>query len=90
MGSITTYIVLIIGVTLGVISNSAAKSANGFTILLPSIISSVTIIMCMVSISFVSKTPSSRFAHQTLSPCHLFKVNTHVDIFSNYIPRWIY
>ena len=56
MGSITTYIVLIIGVMLGVISNSAAKSANGFTILLPSIISSVTIIMCMVSISFVSKT----------------------------------
>ena len=40
-------------------------------------------------ISFVSKTPSSRFAHQTLSPFHLFKVNTHVDIFSNNIPTRI-
>jgi len=56
MGSITTYIVLLIGVILGVVSNSAAKSADGFTILIPSIISAVTIIICMYTISYVSKT----------------------------------
>ena len=56
MGTTVTYIILIIGVTLGVISNSAAKGANGFTILLPSLISAVTIVLCMVTISFVSKT----------------------------------
>ena len=56
MGSLTTYIVLVIGVTLGVISNSAAKSADGFTVLIPSIVSAITIVMCMYTISFVSKT----------------------------------
>ena len=56
MTSLTTYIVLLIGVTLGVISNSAAKSADGFTVLIPSIISAITIIICMYTISFVSKT----------------------------------
>ena len=56
MSSLTTYIALIIGVTFGVISNSAAKSADGFTILIPSIISAITIIFCMFTISYVSKT----------------------------------
>jgi small multidrug resistance pump len=56
MGSLTTYVVLVIGVTFGVISNSAAKSADGFTILVPSIISAITIIICMYTISYVSKT----------------------------------
>jgi len=56
MSTITTYIVLIAGVICGVISNSAAKSADGFTIILPSLISVITIIICMVAISYVSKT----------------------------------
>ena len=56
MSSATSYIVLVIGVILGVISNSAAKSADGFTILIPSIISAVTIVTCMYTISFASKT----------------------------------
>ena len=41
---------------MGVISNSAAKSADGFTVLIPSIVSAITIVMCMYTISFVSKT----------------------------------
>ena len=56
MVSITTYIFLLIGVILGVTSNTAAKNAEGFTILIPSVISAVTIVMCMYTISFVSKT----------------------------------
>ena len=56
MTTITTYIILFIGVILGVISNSAAKSAEGFTLLMASLISAITIVMCMYTISFVSKT----------------------------------
>ena len=56
MGNLTAYIVLIIAVVLGTISNSFAKSAEGFTLLIPSVITAITIVGCMYSLSIVMKT----------------------------------
>ena len=43
-------------VTLGTASNGFAKSAQGFTLLVPSIITAVTIVGCMYTLSLVMKT----------------------------------
>ena len=55
MVNITAYIVLIIAVVLGTISNSFAKSAEGFTLIIPSIITGITIVACMYTLSIVMK-----------------------------------
>ena len=56
MGNLTAYIILIIAVVLGTASNSFAKGAQGFTLLVPSIITAVTIVACMYTLSLVMKT----------------------------------
>ena len=56
MGDITAYIILIIAVALGTASNGFAKSAQGFTVLLPSIATAITIVGCMFTLSIVMKT----------------------------------
>ena len=56
MGNITAYIILIIAVILGTVSNSFAKSAEGFTLLIPSVITAITIVGCMYTLSIVMKT----------------------------------
>ena len=56
MGNITAYIILIIAVILGTASNSFAKSAEGFTLLIPSVITAITIVGCMYTLSIVMKT----------------------------------
>ena len=56
MNSILPYLFLSIAVFLGVVSNSFAKSAEGFTVLFPSIITAITIVLCMYSLSLVMKT----------------------------------
>ena len=53
--SIFPYLVLIIAVIYGTASNSFANSANGFTKLVPSIYSIITIILCMYLLSQVMK-----------------------------------
>ena len=55
MGNITAYIILIIAVILGTASNSFAKSADGFTLLIPSVITAITIVACMYTLSIVMK-----------------------------------
>ena len=50
-----SYGFLILAVVLGVTSNSFAKSADGFTLLLPSIITGITIVACMYALSMVMK-----------------------------------
>ena len=56
MSIISAYIILIIAVVLGTASNGFAKGAQGFTVLLPSIITAVTIVGCMYTLSLVMKT----------------------------------
>ena len=55
MSNISAYIILIVAVVLGTASNGFAKGAQGFTILLPSIITAVTIVGCMYTLSLVMK-----------------------------------
>ena len=55
MSNLTAYIILIIAVVLGTASNSFAKSADGFTLLFPSIITEITIVACMYTLSIVMK-----------------------------------
>ena len=55
MSLATSYLFLVIAVILGVTSNSFAKSAEGFTLLFPSIITGITIVMCMYALSLVMK-----------------------------------
>ena len=55
MNNITAHIILLIAVILGTASNSFAKSAQGFTLLIPSIITAVTIVGCMYTLSLVMK-----------------------------------
>ena len=55
MSLATSYLFLGIAVILGVTSNSFAKSAEGFTLLFPSIITAITIVLCMYALSLVMK-----------------------------------
>ena len=55
MSNISAYIVLIVAVALGTASNSFAKSAQGFTLLIPSIMTAITIVLCMYTLSLVMK-----------------------------------
>ena len=56
MSNIIAYIVLILAVILGTAANGFAKSADGFTSLMPSILTSITIVGCMFTLSIVMKT----------------------------------
>ena len=55
MNITTSYLFLALAVFLGVTSNSFAKSAEGFTLLFPSIITAITIVLCMYTLSIVMK-----------------------------------
>ena len=55
MSTITSYLFLVLAVVLGTASNSFAKSAAGFTLWIPSIITSITIVLCMYALSHVMK-----------------------------------
>ena len=49
------YLFLANGIMFGIASNSFAKISEGFTLLLPSIITAITIVLCMYALSLVMK-----------------------------------
>ena len=55
MSNISAYIILIIAVFLGTASNGFAKSAQGFTLFFPSVMTAITIVLCMFTLSIVMK-----------------------------------
>ena len=55
MSNITAYMILISAVTLGTAANGFAKGAQGFTLLMPSIMTAITIVLCMFTLSLVMK-----------------------------------
>ena len=55
MNMTASYLILALAVFLGVTSNSFAKSAEGFTLLIPSMITGITIVLCMYALSMVMK-----------------------------------
>ena len=56
MSNILAYIILVIAVALGTAANGFAKSAQGFTLLVPSLLTAITIVACMYTLSLVMKT----------------------------------
>tara|TARA_B100000900_G_scaffold66915_1_gene52119 strand:+ start:355 stop:687 length:333 start_codon:yes stop_codon:yes gene_type:complete len=56
VSNIVAYIILILAVVLGTAANGFAKSANGFTLLIPSLLTAITIVGCMFTLSIVMKT----------------------------------
>jgi small multidrug resistance pump len=55
MNNITAYFILIVAVLLGTASNGFAKASQGFTLLIPSILTALTIVGCMYALSLVMK-----------------------------------
>ena len=55
MSNIIAYVILILAVVLGTAANGFAKSANGFTLLIPSLLTAMTIVCCMFTLSIVMK-----------------------------------
>ena len=55
MGILTAYTILIVAVALGTAANGFAKGAQGFTILIPSVLTAITIVGCMYTLSLVMK-----------------------------------
>ena len=55
MSIVVSYLFLVSAVVLGTTSNTFAKSAEGFTLWIPSIITAITIVLCMYSLSHVMK-----------------------------------
>ena len=55
MGNFTAYIILLIAVVLGTAANGYAKSAQGFTLFIPSVLTAITIVGCMYTLSLVMK-----------------------------------
>ena len=55
MNMTTSYLFLALAVFLGVTSNSFAKSAEGFTLIVPSVVTAITIVLCMYALSIVMK-----------------------------------
>ena len=55
MSNIIAYIVLILAVVLGTAANGFAKGAQGFTLLVPSLLTAITIVGCMYTLSIVMK-----------------------------------
>ena len=55
MNMTTAYIFLALAIIFGTTSNGFAKSAEGFTLWVPAVVSAVTIILCMYALSNVMK-----------------------------------
>ena len=56
MENFKAYLILLIAVILGTAANGFAKSAQGFTLLIPTILTAIFIVGCMYSLSIVMKT----------------------------------
>ena len=55
MSTVISYLFLVLAVVLGTASNTFAKSAEGFSLWIPSIMTAITIVLCMYSLSHVMK-----------------------------------
>ncbi len=55
MSNLSAYIILIIAVILGTAANGFAKSAHGFTLFFPSVLTAISIVGCMYTLSLVMK-----------------------------------
>ena len=64
---VITYAFMFAEVALGTASNIFAKEADGFTKLFPSLLSALTIVLCMYCLSQVMKTISAGYTYATFA-----------------------
>ena len=91
MSNISAYIILIIAVALGTAANGFAKSAQGFTLLIPSIITAITIVLCMFTLSLVMKVIPVGITYASFAGLciiatvlvGIFKFNQTPDLYTN-------
>ena len=91
MSNISAYIILIIAVALGTTANGFAKSAQGFTVLIPSIITAITIVLCMFTLSLVMKVIPVGITYASFAGLciiatvlvGIFKFNQTPDLYTN-------
>ena len=62
-----TYTFLIAAVAFGTASNILAKEAEGFSKIVPSLMSALTIVLCMYCLSQVMKTISAGYTYATFA-----------------------
>ena len=62
-----TYTYLIAAVVFGTASNIFAKEAEGFSKIIPSLMSALTIVLCMYCLSQVMKTISAGYTYATFA-----------------------
>ena len=67
MSIVLPYFYLIVAVTLGTASNILAKESEGFSKIIPSLFSVLTIVLCMYCLSQVMKTISAGFTYATFA-----------------------
>ena len=67
MSIFVTYTFLIAAVAFGTASNIFAKEAQGFSKILPSLMSALTILLCMYCLSQVMKTISAGYTYATFA-----------------------
>ena len=67
MSILLTYFFLIVAVALGTASNIFAKEAEGFTKIIPSFFSALTIVLCMYCLSQVMRTISAGYTYATFA-----------------------
>ena len=90
MGNFSAYIILLLAVILGTAANGFAKSAQGFSLIIPSIITAITIIGCMFTLSLVMKTIPVGITYASFAGLciiattfvGIFKFNQTPDIFT--------
>ena len=91
MSNISAYIILIIAVALGTAANGFAKSAQGFTLLIPSVVTAITIVLCMYSLSLVMKAIPVGITYASFAGLciiatvlvGIFKFNQTPDLYTN-------
>ncbi len=90
MGNFSAYIILILAVILGTAANGFAKSAQGFTLVVPSIITAITIVGCMFTLSLVMKSIPVGITYASFAGLciiattivGIFRFNQNPDIFT--------
>ena len=90
MGNFSAYIILLLAVILGTAANGFAKSAQGFTLIIPSIVTAVTIVGCMFTLSLVMKSIPVGITYASFAGLciiattivGIFKFNQTPDIFT--------
>ena len=87
MNNISAYIILIIAVALGTAANGFAKGAQGFTLLMPSIATAITIVLCMYALSLVMKVVPVGIAYASFAGLCIIATSVVGIIKFNQIPN---